>query len=498
MPMTLVHRLSDRFNALTKRFCRDRRGTYLILLAMMTIPMVGAVGLAVDTGRGYLVKSKLSYALDAAGLAAGQMSPSADPTSEIQKYFDANFPKDYLGATVTGPTHTVSSDGRVVSVQVSATLDTTFLKVLGHHQLSISSSAEVTRATRPIDLVLAIDMSGSMRRSAGSTSRIAAARTAATTLVNALYGSAKTNPNIKVGIVPWSMKVNVTDGTSFDAAATTTTSVSSFKNPITGTSQSVVYKANNSAVPLLFRPTAGWPGCVYARYNKGYSSSSSSQADDDYGPGTYGSLDWEGWEPTVYGTYGYSSSRSGSDDDDDDGGGRKYGCTSGSCANDKVCPSASISPLQSNRDDILADINALTKPTGRTVIAQGLAWAWRVLLPDAPFTEATANPDPVPTRMIVLLTDGNNSGYSRDAYKGALNDRNLDTRLRNVATAIKAQGIEVVTIQFANSGSALQTLMQGIASSTTAPHYFHAPDPASLTAAFKRIGEYVSSVYLSK
>lgn len=498
MPMTLVHRLSDRLNALTKRFRRDRRGAYLILLALMTIPVVGAVGLAVDAGRGYLVQSKLSYAIDAAGLAAGQMPPSADPTAEIKKYFAANFPKDYLGATVTGPTHTVSADGKIVTVQVSATLDTTFLRVLGHHRLSISSSAEVTRATRPIDLVLAIDMSGSMRRSAGSTSRIGAARAAAATLVNVLYGAAKTNPNIKVGIVPWSMKVNVTDGNSFNAGATTTTSVSSFRNPITGASQSVVYKANNSVVPLLFRPTAGWPGCVYARYHKGYPSSSASQADDDYGTGTHGSLDWEGWEPTVYGTYGYSGRRRGSDDDDDDGGGGTYGCTSGSCAADKKCLKASISPLQSNRDDILADINALTKPTGYTVIAQGLAWAWRVLLPGAPFTEATANPDPVPTRMIVLLTDGNNNDDSKDAYKGALNDRGLDTRLRNLATAIKAQGIEVVTIQFANSGSALQTLMQGVASSTAAPHYFYAPDPASLTAAFKKISEYVSSVYLSK
>lgn len=490
--MSIVPRLSTTLASLTARFLRDRRGSYLVLFAVMLIPMVGAVGLAIDTGRGYLVKSKLSYAIDSAGLAAGQLSTSADPTTEIQKYFDANFPQGYMGATVTGPTHSVSADGKVVTLNASASLDTTFMRVLGYNNLDISSTAEVSRSTKPIDLVLAIDMSGSMDWSAGTGSRIEAARSAATTLVNALFGSAATSPALKIGIVPWSFKVNVTDGSAFDAGLTTTTAVPSFTNPtpFNDGDQSEVYYANNAPnIPLLYSPSAGWPGCVYARYNWDYSVSSSSQADDEFGTGTYGSLDWEGWEPTYYSVAGSGGGGSDDDDDDDDGSRNNF---------DSACPDAHIAPLESNKANILATIAGLTNPNGGTIIPQGLAWAWRVLMPNAPFMEADMNPDPVPTRMIVLLTDGENDNSSSDAYSGYLSDSQLDDRLRNIATAIKAQGVEIVTIQFANSGGALQTLMQQIASSTASPHYFYAPDADALELVFQQIGEYVESVHLSK
>ena len=477
---------------LVRRLLSSARGNFLPLFAIMVIPMIGAIGLGVDAGRGYLVKSKLSYALDAAGLAAGQLPSSTDPTGEVQRYFDANFPQGFMNSTVTGPTVVTSSSGTIITLAASAVLDTTFMRVLGHDRLTVSASAEVTRSPRPLDLVLAIDMSSSMyARDGGTQRRIDAATAAAATLVNALFGSNASSTTIKVGIVPWSDKVNVTDGTAYDSALTTETTVSSFTNPLPsdGASQTSIFTANNSPVPLLYAPADGWPGCVFARYNKDRGFVSRHQADTEYGTGTFGRLDWMGWEPTMHGTWNTVDLATG---------GTSRTCTSSPCSFEDYCLSAPISPLQSNKQAILKDIGALTTPSGSTVIPQGLAWAWRVLMPTAPFTEAEANPDPAPARMIVLLTDGENQAMSYDAYRKELWNSRLDKKLRILATAIKANGIEIVAIQFANSGSELETLMKDVASSRDAPHYFNAPDAGTLDAAFEAIGQYVEKVYLSK
>ena len=42
------------------------------IMGLAIIPLFAVVGLAIDTGRGYMLKSKLSYAIDAAGLAGGR------------------------------------------------------------------------------------------------------------------------------------------------------------------------------------------------------------------------------------------------------------------------------------------------------------------------------------------------------------------------------------------------------------------------------------------
>ena len=47
------------------RFKRTRRGAVALFVALGIIPLITFVGLAVDTTRGYLVKSRLNQALDA-------------------------------------------------------------------------------------------------------------------------------------------------------------------------------------------------------------------------------------------------------------------------------------------------------------------------------------------------------------------------------------------------------------------------------------------------
>ena len=344
-------------------------------------------------------------------------------------------------------------------------------------------------AYRPtyLDVVLAIDMSGSMTSWIDGKTRIQAAREAATELVNTLFGGRETKALLKVGIVPWNGKVNVTlNGSTYDPAATRTVAVRPFTNPLTGSVQSVVYVPNNSPVPLLSAPPADWKGCVFSRYlDDGIAD---NDADIVYGSLSSATGDWNAWEPV--GPEGEPAS-------------------SGICAMSTngsectPCPTHGITPLQSSKAAALNAIRQLTAPSGTTNITEGLSWAWRVLRPEAPFTEAGPSPDGSRQQVIVLLTDGENFAGNGDGYKtvfgygNAAFDR-MNERFRALAAAVKASGVKIYAIQFANGGGALQALMQEIASGPKAPYYHYAPDGETLQTVFREVGNHLSALRASE
>ena len=133
----------------------------------------------------------------------------------------------------------------------------------------------------------------------------------------------------------------------------------------------------------------------------------------------------------------------------------------------------------------------------------GLSWAWRVVKPEAPFTEADPTPDGPRQRAIMLLTDGENFAGNGDGCKtvfGYSSDgrSDMNDRLRALATNVKAPGVKVYTIQFANSGGPLQALMKEIASGPDAPYYHYAPDASTLQTVFQEVANHLSELRLSK
>src|SRR5215813_13239525 len=84
----IINRLAKKLGL----FRRDQRGNVAVIVGAAIIPLVGALGLATDTARGYLVKARLSQALDAAALAGGKVYFSTQRDADIKKYFGANFP----------------------------------------------------------------------------------------------------------------------------------------------------------------------------------------------------------------------------------------------------------------------------------------------------------------------------------------------------------------------------------------------------------------------
>lgn len=505
-----MRRAAAGLSRFVKRFARDSRGSTYLFVGITIIPLMGFLGLATDVARGYLVKSRLQYALDAAGLAGARVYYSDYRDDDIRMYFDANFPPGFLGADVTGPIITPSADGTKLSVTASATVGTTFMQLLDINQMDVASATEVTRKAVLLEVVLAIDMSGSMSSPAGGgggQSRISAARDAATELVNILFGSDETKDLLRIGVVPWNGKVNVThNGTTFDPSLTTTETVPTFTNPVTGAPQSVIYYANNSPVPLLDPPQADWKGCVYHQYSD--DADDTNDADILYGPTSVGSSprkDWMAWEPIkssegepVPGREWVSGS-----------GWYYYRCSMAPSWGNQECTPClqhGITPLQSTKTGILDAINELTSPDGYTNIPAGLNWAWHVLMPEAPFTEADAATSATRRmRAIVLLTDGANTGMWGDAYKqvfgvGTGNPPRapMDARLRALADNVKADDVTIYTIQFANNETVMTELLKDVATGRDSPFYNYAPDADTLRQVFKEVANNLSDLRLSR
>ena len=471
-----------------RRFAADRRGATATFMAAGLMAMVGAVGIATDTARGYLVKARLSQALDSAGLAGGRAMFSPNRDDDIRMYFRTNFPQGYLGSTVSEPQITVTPDNEIITVTATATMPTTFMQAFGVNDVNVSAATEITRQTQLLDVVLAIDMSGSMTSWAGGgQSRIQAARSAGVELVNILFGQNAIKNLLKIGVVPWNSKVNVTlNGTSFDSSLTTSQTVTSFTNPLTGAVQNTVWYAANSPVPLLSAPPSNWQGCVYSRYIQ--NGGEDDDADIELGSHSSPIGDWTAWEPI------------GPEGEPVSGGTCSSAVGGQEC---RPCLDHGITALRSTKQEVLDAVNELLSPTGTTNIPQGLGWAWRVLMPGAPFDEADPNPPGNRQQAIVLLTDGENFGGSGDGYKGIWGNGSsardeMDDRLRALAANIKASGVAIYTIQFANSGSAMQTLLKQVASGPDSPYYHYAPDGATLQQVFREVANHLSELRISK
>lgn len=487
MGKSLRVRLSKIFTHIAS-FGRDRSGAAIVMFALAAVPMMGFIGMATDTARAYLVKSRMSSALDSAGLAGGRRFFSPGRDQEIEMFFQANFPPGYMNATVSGPHIVVDELAEKLSLSAEARIPTTFMHLLGFKDLRVTAATEITRQMQALDVVIAMDMSGSMSSSSGSTSRIAAARNAATDLVDILFGENGSKDLLKIGLVPWNAKVNVMlEGTAYDQSMTLSTTIGSFTNPVTGVAQSQVFTPNNSPVPLLSSPPADWKGCVFTRYID--NAFTDDDADVLRGLASLPGAEWPAWEPI------------GPEGEPVSGGTCAMSSGNGECT---PCLRHGITPLQNQKDVIVDAIDDLRSPTGNTNIPQGLGWAWRVLMPDAPFTEADADPDYALQRAIVLLTDGENYGGVGDGYKtvfgtgSSAGEDGMDDRLRQLATNIKSSGVVLYVIQFANNGTALQSLLRQVASGSESPFYHYAPDDAALRAVFREIANDLSELRLSK
>lgn len=147
------------------------RGVILIILTLAFSLIVPLIGLAFDCGMLYLIRTRLSAAVDAAVLAAGRsLSRGLDIASQeayaqqiAADYFNANFPAGLYGATNITFNTTVTEEAsrrRLVAMNASVDGPLYFLRVLRRDYANVRVSAVAAR--RDVNLILLLDRSGSI------------------------------------------------------------------------------------------------------------------------------------------------------------------------------------------------------------------------------------------------------------------------------------------------------------------------------------------------
>jgi len=166
-------------SGLMNRFRKDRRGNVAVIFGIACVPLITAIGLAVDYSEATRIKAKMQSAADAAAvaaisqqsagwLAASTMSGNGEVTvaeTDAKNIFNGNVTAAaslynglVVNATVTKTGPTLTS-----TVTFSANVPVTFLKVIGKTQFSMSGSSSAS-SSLPLylDFYVTLDVSGSM------------------------------------------------------------------------------------------------------------------------------------------------------------------------------------------------------------------------------------------------------------------------------------------------------------------------------------------------
>ena len=170
-----------RLRALISSFGSNRRGNVAVISALACLPMVAAVGCAIDYTSASMIKTKLQAAADAASLATVSINSSVITTAKAMtgngtvsggstfadNFFNANLataPAD-TGYTSLTPTATVTRTGTTVTATISFTaqVPTYFMGIMGYNNITLSGTSTATY-TLPtyINFYLMLDVSGSM------------------------------------------------------------------------------------------------------------------------------------------------------------------------------------------------------------------------------------------------------------------------------------------------------------------------------------------------
>ena len=505
------------------KWVRSDRGNVSLLFSAAMLGVAIASGVAIDFGRRNTWISRIQTAADSAALAAAGLEGTAEERkSAAISYFKVNLgdPEEVSGTDVK-----IDLAGDNVSVLVTAKLRTSFMALAGIEAIPITANSVASAGESAIEIVLVLDVSGSMRHSLSSlTPRIDVLKKAARSLVNVVSQDGARMSRVKVGIVPFNMTVNI------------------------GTANTGYVQGTDNS---LFNQQA-WAGCVMERAHP-------STNTDDYMPNNGAKGRWHAyaWPPEP-------NNRSNSCLNKSNGTNDRYAAidlpagysvlTRGPNYN---CVRHPIMPLSGSYDAVMAKINQLTAEWNMgTIIAPGVAWGMRVLSPEEPFTEGKAY-SPRVRKYMTVLTDGeltteaeygvqgscsiarNTSstyhfnpssqglpgrslsttgprdtyspyGYIRDAdpfnsSPASWSDvrRDLNAVSLDACASAKAAGgsnpIEVYTIAVsdaAGKGTAVSQLLQACASKPE--NYFLATNDAGLLGAFETIAAKISQVRLTE
>lgn len=207
---------SPRGGGFLGRLARDSRGNTLAIVGAALIPLAAMIGSGVDMSRAYMAKTRLQTACDAAALAGRRVMQNdtltTSVTTEATRFFNYNFNQGQYGTAAFTPTVTRPETGKV-RVTASTTIPTTVMKMFGMTSLPLNVTCDASLSFVNTDVMLVLDVTGSMDEYIGGTKKIESLRDA----VMALYDELSpiqtqleaNGMRLRYGMVPYSTTVNV-------------------------------------------------------------------------------------------------------------------------------------------------------------------------------------------------------------------------------------------------------------------------------------------------
>ena len=511
---SIIQRVGGTFLRATRwaslRFLGARGGGVAVPFALLAVPLTFMSIAAVDFHRASMIKSSLQDALDAATLTVGR-STATDP-AQVQSMGAAALTANleaYPESTLTSATFALQ--GTKVVSSASLAVEPLAADLLGG-DLQVSANSEVVRAVYKLEVAMVLDNTGSMAGTKLSTLKTAAANFV-DTLAAASARSTEANA-VKIGLVPFSMTVNV--GAGYQTAAWMDTAGAS---PI----NDQFFSAHANRFTLFQQMGVAWGGCVESRQAP---YDVQETAPDPATPATLFTPYFAPDEPNLSGSvnsylpdgttssswttrqnnvakYNQAPTASGVNGT----GVYKYGPNAG-------CELQPVKRLTTDWTSLKTAINGMIA-IGDTNIPMGLAWGWHLLSPSAPFADGVAYDTPKTKKIVVLMTDGQNasavSGNTNASYysgvgyifqnrlgitsgTAAQRQTAMDSRLTLLCQNMKAQDIQIYTVRVEVNDNNYSVL-QGCA---TKPENFYDVQSASeLNAVFNAIAGDIQNLRIS-
>jgi Flp pilus assembly protein TadG len=426
-------------------FHSDRRGNVAVLFGIAFIPIMAAVGSAVDYTHANSVKAAMQSALDATALMLSRdaaKNNDAQLDSLAKTYFADLFTRNE-GKTATLDASYGGVGESSLTVTATVSVPTHFMQIFGTKELTIRSTSVVRWGNTKLRVALALDNTGSMAQA----NKLPSLKTATKDLLKTLQDAADKPGDVQVSIIPFSKDVNVgpknytaswVKWEEWDAknGTSVTTEVCDNKGKGRGKGDCTTTK---TWVP---NDRKTWNGCV-------------SDRDQDYD--VQEAAPNPSKKETLFPADQYDK-----------------------------CP-VELMPLSTNWSEMNTLVESM-QANGNTNQTIGLAWAWQSLQ-QAPPLSAPAISDKEKTKQyIILLTDGLNTEnrFTTDSAK-------IDDRTAKLCANIKAADIEIYTI-LVMEGNA--SLLKACASK---PDMFYAlTSSGQLAMVFKDIGAKLSKLRVAQ
>ncbi len=492
-----------------RSFILNRSGNFAILSALMLIPMILAVGFAIDGARYYKARAHLQDAVDLAALAVAASDEQDIDKLQAQA---SDFIRSNLAVNTISSVElaSFSGDDEEITIGVSGVVETTFMKIANFNTMPLQAETVAKRAPeQTVEVALVLDNTYSMIATDPKTgeTRIATLRRAAKGLVEALMPDPKPEEGtVSLALVPYADHVNVGAHNKTQPWL----ALNGEERTETGGGNRVCTEKVKTGTESYCKK---WPKKTCTRTRDGvvesYSCDDTSQTclekgtRDVYEQKCTGSDPWK----KTFSFYGCVGTRtSGSLRLNDTSPTVKYPAyveQSLQCARP-------IIPLSKDRAALLAGVAAMThQPSSyvaNTHIPSGIVWGQNVLSPAAPFTEAGAyDPENTsPRKIMILMTDGDNTLIHNSSGKHvAFDSKTAASQFASVnkdtvdaCAYVKSQKIEIYSIAFMVTKPEAKEVLRQCATSDA--YYYDASDAARLMSAFSGIARAINQVRLAR